>query len=85
VGSTFTLYRPQTYVTPAQAPKSEALKITPIMLEQAAAAPSGEVDLILASPLEGQELVEEIVLDDDRNAIHARRDGDMSPTAFKGR
>jgi len=69
VGSTFTLYLPQTYVTPAQAPKSEALKITPIMLEQAAAAPSGEVDLILASPLENQELVEEIVLDDDRNSI----------------
>ena len=26
VGSTFTLYLPQTYITPAQAPKSEALR-----------------------------------------------------------
>ena len=30
VGSTFTLYLPQTYVTPAQPPKSEALKTTPV-------------------------------------------------------
>ena len=39
VGSTFTLYLPQTYVTPAQLPKSEALKTTPVLLEQAAAVP----------------------------------------------
>ena len=38
VGSTFTLYLPQTYVTPAQPPKSEALKTTPVLLEQAAVA-----------------------------------------------
>src|SRR5260221_508364 len=44
VGSTFTLYLPQTYVTPAQQPKSEALKITPVLLEQAAAIPEVEVD-----------------------------------------
>ena len=36
VGSTFTLYLPQTYVTPAAQPKSEALRITPpVLLEQA--------------------------------------------------
>jgi CheY-like chemotaxis protein len=69
VGSTFTLYLPQTYVTPAQAPKSEALKITPIQLDQVAGAAEAEVDLILASPLEHQELAEELVLDDDRNLI----------------
>ncbi|MDP8990554.1 MAG: response regulator, partial [Acidobacteriota bacterium] len=69
VGSTFTLYLPQTYVTPAQAPKSEALKITPIQLDQVAGAPDTEVDLILTSPLEHQELAEELVLDDDRNLI----------------
>ncbi len=32
VGSTFTLYLPQTYVAPAQMPKSEALKTTPVLL-----------------------------------------------------
>ena len=69
VGSTFTLYLPQTYVAPAQAPKSEALKITPIQLDQVAGAPDAEVDLILTSPLEHQELAEELVLDDDRNLI----------------
>jgi hypothetical protein len=69
VGSTFTLYLPQTYVTPAQAPKSEALKISPIQLDQVAGAAEAEVDLILSSPLEDQELAEELVLDDDRNLI----------------
>ncbi len=69
VGSTFTLYLPQTYVAPAQAPKSEALKITPIQLDQVAAATDAEVDLILTSPLEHEELTEELVLDDDRNLI----------------
>ena len=70
VGSTFTLYLPQTYVTPAQAPKSEALKTTPVLLEQAAAAPEAQVDMILPSPpLDDQELVEDLVIDDDRNLI----------------
>jgi signal transduction histidine kinase/CheY-like chemotaxis protein len=69
IGSTFTLYLPQTYVAPAQAPKSEALKITPIQLDQVAGAADAEVDLILTSPLEHQELAEELVLDDDRNLI----------------
>jgi HAMP domain-containing protein/signal transduction histidine kinase/CheY-like chemotaxis protein len=69
VGSTFTLYLPQAYVTPAQPPKSEALKTTPVMLEQAAAAPETSVDIILPSPLAGQELVEDLVIDDDRNLV----------------
>jgi signal transduction histidine kinase/CheY-like chemotaxis protein len=68
-GSTFTLYLPQSYVTPASTPKSEALRITPVMLEEAAAEANSEVDLILGSPLENQELVEEMVLDDDRNIV----------------
>src|SRR6185312_6643014 len=68
VGSTFTLYLPQMYITPVQMPKSEALRITPLMLEEAAT-PSDNVDLILTSPLEGPELTEEMVLDDDRNLI----------------
>ncbi len=70
VGSTFTLYLPQAYVTPAQMPKSEALKITPVQLDREAGEPQAdEVDLILSSPLEHQELTEELVLDDDRNLI----------------
>jgi signal transduction histidine kinase/CheY-like chemotaxis protein len=72
VGSTFTLYLPQTYLTPVQMPKSEALRITPMMLEEAAQ-PSENVDMILTSPLDNQQLVEDLVLDDDRNMI---QDGD---------
>jgi HAMP domain-containing protein/signal transduction histidine kinase/CheY-like chemotaxis protein len=68
-GSTFTLYLPQTYIAPLQVPKSEALKITPVMLDQAAAVPQAEVDLILTSPLENQEIAEDLVLDDDRSVI----------------
>ena len=68
VGSTFTLYLPQKYITPVQMPKSEALRITPIMLEEAAM-PSENVDVILTSPLDDKELVEDLVLDDDRNVI----------------
>jgi HAMP domain-containing protein/signal transduction histidine kinase/DNA-binding response OmpR family regulator len=71
VGSTFTLYLPQTYLTPMQMPKSEALRITPMMLEEAAAQPSENVDMILMSPLDNQQLVEDLVLDDDRNMIQA--------------
>ncbi len=70
-GSTFTLYLPQTYITPAQLPKSEAL--TPVLFEEAAAAAAEAakgVDVILSStPLKGEELVEDLVLDDDRNII----------------
>src|SRR6202043_557338 len=55
VGSTVTLYLPQMYVTPAQLFKSEALKTTPVLLEQAAVVASvpppsvDGVDLILPS------------------------------------
>jgi HAMP domain-containing protein/signal transduction histidine kinase/CheY-like chemotaxis protein len=69
VGSTFTLYLPQMYITPMQMPKSEALRITPIMLEEAAM-PGENVDVILTSPLDDKVLVEDLVLDDDRNIIH---------------
>jgi HAMP domain-containing protein/signal transduction histidine kinase/CheY-like chemotaxis protein len=70
VGSTFTLYLPQTYVAPAQPSKSEALKTTPVQLEQAAAVQEPQVDVILpSSPLGDQELVEDLVIDDDRNLI----------------
>ncbi|HEX6894060.1 MAG TPA: response regulator, partial [Bryobacteraceae bacterium] len=72
VGSTFTLYLPQTYVTPAQPPKSEALRSTPILLEEAAAQPvsNGAVDMILApTQIAAAELVEDLVIDDDRNLI----------------
>jgi HAMP domain-containing protein/signal transduction histidine kinase/CheY-like chemotaxis protein len=72
IGSTFTLYLPQTYVTPAQPPKSEALRSTPILLEEAAAQPAGNgaVDLILApTQLATEEMVEDLVIDDDRNLI----------------
>jgi HAMP domain-containing protein/signal transduction histidine kinase/CheY-like chemotaxis protein len=69
IGSTFTLYLPQTYVTPVQH-KSEALLTTPVLMEQAAMVTDAPVDLILPStPLNGQELVEDLVIDDDRNLI----------------
>jgi len=70
VGSTFTLYLPQTYVTLAQPPKSEALMSTPVLLEQAAAHPENAVDMVLTAPkLNDQELVEDLVIDDDRSLI----------------
>jgi signal transduction histidine kinase/CheY-like chemotaxis protein len=70
VGSTFTLYLPQTYIAPLQVPKSEALKTTPVMLEQAAVVQPEEVDMILRSPsLTDDELVEDLVIDDDRNIL----------------
>src|SRR5439155_23258749 len=46
-GSTFTLYLPQVYVTPVQQPKSEGMLSTPVLMEQAAAFPMAEVDVIL--------------------------------------
>jgi len=75
VGSTFTLYLPQTYVTLAQPPKSEALMSTPVLLDQAAANPENPVDFILTSPRHDQELVEDLVIDDDRGLI---RPGDSA-------
>jgi HAMP domain-containing protein/signal transduction histidine kinase/CheY-like chemotaxis protein len=70
VGSTFTLYLPQTYIAPLQVPKSEALHTTPVMLEEAAV-PITEVDMILPSSLSTEELVEDLVIDDDRNVVQA--------------
>ena len=70
VGSIFTLYLPQTYVAPALTPKSEALKTTPMLIEQAAAVPEGKVDIILSpSTLGAEARVEDLVIDDDRNLI----------------
>ncbi len=69
VGSTFTLYLPQTYMTPAQQPKSEAFTITPLAIGQGTPVSVDEVDVILSSPIADQELVEELALDDDRNLI----------------
>ena len=70
VGSTFTLYLPQTYIAPLQVPRSEALQTTPVMLEQAAVVPANEVDMILPSPsLSNDDLIEDLVIDDDRNMI----------------
>jgi len=69
-GSTFTLYLPQVYVTPVQQPKSETLLSTPILMEQAAAIPTAQVDMILPSTLLNTEgMVEDLVIDDDRNLI----------------
>jgi len=69
-GSTFTLYLPQVYVTPVQQPKSEGMLSTPILMEQAAAFPTAEVDVILpATALNTEGLVEDLVIDDDRNLI----------------
>jgi CheY-like chemotaxis protein len=67
-GSTFTLYLPQVYVTPVQQPKIDLS--TPVLMEQAAALPSAEVDVILpATSLNTEGLVEDLVVDDDRNLI----------------
>jgi len=69
VGSIFTLYLPQTYMTPVQTPKSEALRTTPMLLEQAAVV-EPQVDMILPpSALDAEALVEDLVIDDDRNLI----------------
>jgi signal transduction histidine kinase/DNA-binding response OmpR family regulator len=68
-GSTFTLYLPQVYVTPVQQPRGDLLS-TPVLIEQAAALPSVEVDVILpATSLNTEGLVEDLVIDDDRNMI----------------
>jgi hypothetical protein len=70
VGSIFTLYLPQTYVTPVQQPKSEALLTDPAELDQEAALPQAEVDVILPlTPLSTEGIVEDLVVDDDRNLI----------------
>ncbi len=72
VGSTFTLYLPQTYVTPAAQPKSEALRITaPVLLEQAVKETAdASVDMILpVTAMATEELVEDLVIDDDRNLV----------------
>src|SRR6202041_3092792 len=72
VGSTFTLYLPQTYMTPAAQPKSEALRITPpVLLEQAVKETvDAGVDMILpVTAMATEELVEDLVIDDDRNLI----------------
>jgi len=69
-GSTFTLYLPQVYVTPVQQPRSEGMLSTPVLMEQAAALPTAEVDVILpATSLNTEGLVEDLVIDDDRNLI----------------
>jgi len=72
VGSTFTLYLPQTYVTPAAQPKGETLRIMPpVLLEQAVKETAdASVDMILpATAIATEELVEDLVIDDDRNLI----------------
>jgi HAMP domain-containing protein/signal transduction histidine kinase/CheY-like chemotaxis protein len=68
-GSTFTLYLPQTYRVPVQPPKSEALMMTPVLMDQVAAAADPEVDIILTSPMGEPELSEDTIFDDDRNLI----------------
>src|SRR6202035_2340906 len=61
-GSTFTLYLPQVYVTPVQQPKSEALLSTPLLMEQAAALPTAQLDMILPSTsLNTEGMVEDLV------------------------
>ena len=73
VGSTFTLYLPQTYIDSGAAPEERgACKTTPVLLEQAAAGAGsqGTCDVILPPPrCATEELVEDLVLDDDRNIV----------------
>ncbi len=72
VGSTFTLYLPQTYVTPSTQSKSEVLRIMPpVLLEQAVKETAdASVDMILpATAMPTEELVEDLVIDDDRNLV----------------
>ncbi len=70
IGSTFTLYLPQAYMAPAQPLRSEALSTSPVILEAAVRDSQDSVDMILPStPLGGQELVEDLVIDDDRGSL----------------
>jgi len=70
VGSKFTLYLPQTYVAQAQIPKLEAWTSAPLLIEQSAVMPTDQVDIILpSSPIPTEALVEDLVIDDDRNVI----------------
>jgi HAMP domain-containing protein/signal transduction histidine kinase/CheY-like chemotaxis protein len=71
VGSTFTLYLPQAYVAPVQPVKSEALAASEVLLESNGTGATHEetVDIILSAPLTGQELVEDLVIDDDRSSM----------------
>jgi HAMP domain-containing protein/CheY-like chemotaxis protein/signal transduction histidine kinase len=71
-GSVFTLYLPQTYTSPA--PKPETID-APLPIRAVAGA-SAEVDLILptsGSPVPA-EMVDELVVDDDRNVVQAGDD-----------
>jgi len=63
-GSTFTLYLPQVYISPA--PKSDALDSAAIR-KVAESHPTSQVDLILPSPNSVE--VEDLEIDDDRNII----------------
>ncbi len=66
------MYLPQVYVTPAAQPKSEAFRLTsPVMLEQAVKETvDAGVDMILpAAAMATEELVEDLVIDDDRNLV----------------
>jgi HAMP domain-containing protein/signal transduction histidine kinase/CheY-like chemotaxis protein len=67
-GSTFTLYLPQTYITPSQVPKSEALMRASVLLNPPAEPETAEEDLdsILVSTLDAED---EMALEDDRNLI----------------
>jgi HAMP domain-containing protein/signal transduction histidine kinase/DNA-binding response OmpR family regulator len=76
VGSIFTLYLPQAYMAPVQPLRSEALSASPVILDAVVRDSEDTVDMILPSaPLSGQELAEDLVIDDDRGAL---RPGDAA-------
>ena len=77
VGSTFTLYLPQTYVTPGAAAQERSVAHhARCCSEQGREGYSrSRVDVILPrhGALATEELVEDLVIDDDRNLIAAGR------------
>jgi len=76
-GSTFTLYLPQTYASPAPAPKAEIQRAIngsetiPALLppEPSAAADGEAVDIVLSAPSSPVAVVHDIEIDDDRHLI----------------
>ncbi|HCC56619.1 MAG TPA: hybrid sensor histidine kinase/response regulator, partial [Solibacterales bacterium] len=72
-GSTFTLYLPQTYITPAFAGKPEEVQSMSLLSDSSLdAALNPRVDVILPTPMlkpPSITFAEEVPIDDDRNAI----------------
>ena len=77
VGSTFTLYLPQTYLGPVSLPRAEVQRLAPQVAPQPLREEQTRVDVLLPAPSKAMtaSLVEEFVelaFEDDRNTIQPR-------------